>query len=218
MTPTGGPIIGPGDAHLDPAGGLAIIDVDEVLALFIAGFHQFLQPHGYEFRLTNFGLFNNVFPLGAAAPADKDEAKALFDRFFAHGCGDIDPAPGAAAGLAALAQKASIVILTNAPETARELRGGWLKRHGMDYPMIINAGPKGPAVATLAARVAGPVLFVDDLLGNLDSVAEAAPRVVRVQMVADPALRAMAPASSLHRRVDDWPELVRFAEAEVFSQ
>ncbi len=218
MTPTGEPIIRPDDARLNPAGGLAIIDVDEVLALFIAGFHQFLQPHGYEFRLRSFGLFNNVFALGSEEAADKAEAQTLFDRFFSHGCGDIDPAPGAAAGLAALAERASIVILTNAPETARELRGGWLKRHGMDYPMIINAGPKGPAVATLAARVAGPVLFVDDLLGNLDSVAEAAPRVVRVQMVADPALRAMAPASSRHRRVDDWPELVRFAHADVFAQ
>ena len=31
-----------------------------------------------------------------------------------------------------------VVILTNAPEAARALRGQWLKRHGMDYPMIIS--------------------------------------------------------------------------------
>ncbi len=216
MTPAEGFIASPEDAGLDPSGGLAIIDVDEVLALFVKGFDRFLRPEGYEFRLLNFGLFNNVFETGTDAPADRDRAMALFDRFFSHGCGDIDPAPGAVDGMTALARRASVVILTNAPETARELRGGWLKRHGMDYPMIINTGPKGPAVATLAARVKGPVLFVDDLIGNLDSVAEAAPRVVRVQMVADPELRVLAPSSPRHRRIDDWAELVRLAQAEVF--
>jgi hypothetical protein len=187
-----------------------------VLALFIKGFDRFLRPHGHEFRLLNFGLFNNVFPSGGSEPADKDAAKALFDRFFSHGCGDIDPAPGAAEGLAALAEMAQVVILTNAPETARELRGGWLKQHGMDYPMIINAGPKGAPVAALAARVRGPVLFVDDLLNNLDSVAEHAPQVIRVQMVADPELRALAPASPTHHRIDTWPDLTRLARTEVF--
>lgn len=210
-------IIGPDEVRLDAARGLAIIDVDEVLALFIAGFDRFLRGQGHEFRLLNFGLFNNVFAEGSSEPADKAVAKALFDDFFARGCGEIDPAPGAAEGLAALAARASVVILTNAPETARELRGDWLRRHGMDYPMILNQGPKGPAVASMAARVGGPVLFVDDLISNLDSVAESVPHAHRVQMVADPALRALAPFSASHRRVEDWPELVAFAHDEVFG-
>src|ERR1700761_5150945 len=96
------PIVSPADAALDPRRGLAIIDVDEVLALFIAGFDRFLRPHGFEFRLLNFGPFNTVFAAGAEAPAERDEARRLFDRFFSHGCGDIDPAPGAAEGLKAL--------------------------------------------------------------------------------------------------------------------
>lgn len=201
---------------LDRERGLAIIDVDEVLALFIKGFDRFLRPHGHEFRLLNFGLFNNVFPAGGDAPAHKDQAKALFDRFFAEGCGDIDPAPGAAAGLASLSERASVVILTNAPETARQLRAGWLRRHGMDFPMLLNEGPKGQAVRALSDQVSGPVLFVDDLLPNLDSVAEHAPRVARVQMVADPDLRRMAPSSPRHPRIDDWGALVEHARRHVF--
>jgi len=211
-----GAIIGPESATVNPLRGLAIIDVDEVIALFIAGFARFLQPHGYEFRLTNYGLLNNIYTAGADTQPNKDEAKALFDRFFSHGCGDIDPAPGAADGLASLAGLADVVILTNAPESARTLRGDWLKRHRMAYPMIINQGPKGPAVRILADRTQGPVLFVDDLLSNLDSVAEAAPRVTRVHMIADPALRRVAPTNPLHRRIDEWSDLVRVAEAEVF--
>jgi hypothetical protein len=210
------PILSPDEVEIDPHAGLAIIDVDEVLALFIAGFDRFLRPHGYEFRLLSFGLFTNVFALGADAPAAKDESRALFDRFFAQGCGDIDPAPGAVEGLRALSQTASVVILTNAPEAARRLRGDWLRRHGMDYPMILNEGPKGPAVARLAARTTGAVLFVDDLIPQLDSVAEVAPAVHRVQMVADLGLRALAPSSPRHRRIDDWDALVALARTEVF--
>jgi hypothetical protein len=217
MTPDIGAIIGPEDAQLDPSRGLAVIDVDEVIALFIAGFDRFLRPHGFEFRLQGYGLLDNIYPLGEKVATDKDQARGLFDRFFSHGCGEIDPAPGAVEGLAALADLATVVILTNAPEAARGLRGDWLRRHGMPYPMIINQGPKGPAVRILAGRVQGPVLFVDDLISNLDSVAESAPDVSRVQMVADRALRVVAPTSPNHRRIDDWGDLVRHAREAVFA-
>ena len=69
-------------------------------------------------------------------------------------------------------------------------------------------------LAALAARVRRGALFVDDLLPNLDSAAEHAPAVARFQMIADPALRAIAPvAPDRHRRVDDWGELVEAARA-----
>jgi len=81
-------------------------------------------------------------------------------------------------------------------------------KHGMDYPMIINQGPKGEAIAALAARTNKPVAFVDDLIGNLDSSAQAAPQVRRFQLVADPRLRELAPtAPDRHRRIDHWPQL-----------
>ena len=203
---------------LDDGRGLAIIDVDEVLALFIQGFDRFLRARGHEFRLLTFALLSNVYPAGGETPVAVTEAKTLFDRFFSHGCGEIEPAPGAAAGLACIAARANVVILTNAPETARELRGGWLKQHGMDYPMILNAGPKGPAVKVLAARTDAPVMFVDDLISNLDSVERDAPGVIRFQMVADPALRPLAPGDpARHQRVDDWPTLSRIAVETVFA-
>lgn len=204
--------------RLDPDRPLAVIDVDEVLALFVQGFRAYLAPRGVELRMTSFALFGNMYAAEAEAALERAEAKGLLDAFFAEGCGGIEPAPGAAEGLAALSRTAQVVILTNAPSSARAHRGAWLQRHGMDYPLILNEGAKGPAMAAMAARVGGPALFVDDLLPNLESVAEAAPHVARYQMVADPLLRAMAPAApERHARVDDWPELVRRAEAEVFG-
>ncbi len=203
----------PDGIALDRGRGLAIIDVDEVLALFVQGFNRYLRTRGHEWRLLSFALFTNIYELGGGEPVSLDRARELYEDFFAMGCGEIEPAPGAAAGLARLAEVAQVVILTNTPEPARHLRTQWLLRHGMDYPLILSEGVKGPPVAILAAKVDGPIMFVDDLMSNLDSVAEAAPRVVRFQMVADPALREVAPARPHHPRVNDWSDLASLGRA-----
>ncbi len=201
-------LIDPNQVAIDPAMPLLIADVDEVLGLFMHGFGRFLATRGYEFRMDRFALFQNIFARGAREHLDLAAGQALFDDFFRFACDDMEPAPGAVEALAELSKGAGIVALTNAPDHAREPRTRWMARHGMDYPLLINSGPKGPAVAALAARTRGPVAFVDDLLGNLDSVAEAAPTVHRFQMVADPGLRRIAPAApDRHPRIDDWPAL-----------
>lgn len=195
---------------------VAVIDVDEVLGLFVQGFDRWLRGRGHELRMTSFRLFGNIFAVDADEPADKEDAKRLFDLYFAQGCGKMEPAPGAVDALARVAERAAVVILTNAPEASRVLRGDWLRRHGLPYPLIVNAGPKGPPVRALAEAAGGPAAFVDDLLPNLDSVAEHAPAVARFQLVADPALRPMAPASDTHPRVDDWAALEPLLERALF--
>jgi hypothetical protein len=193
---------------IDPHRPLVIVDVDEVLGLFMHGFARFIEPHGYELRLDRFALFQNIFAPGAAEHLDIAAGRGLFDEFFRIGCEAMEPTPHAPESLRALSQNASVVIMTNAPDHAREPRLRWLARTGMDYPMVINSGPKGAAVAALAARTRGPAAFVDDLLGNLESVATEAPAVHRFQLVADPRLRPLAPAApDRHRRIDDWPSL-----------
>ena len=74
--------------------------------------------------------------------------------------------------------------------------------------MIVNIGPKGPAVAAIKAMTSGRAAFIDDLLPNLDSVAKEAPAVATFQMVADERLRPLALAApDRHPRIDDWAEL-----------
>ena len=125
-------------------------------------------------------------------------------------------APGGPDALRSIARQAHVLILTNAPVQARQARTQWLQQHGMDYPLVLNSGPKGPLVAGLAQQVTLPVAFVDDLLSNLDSVAEHAPRVARFQSVADPRLRDMAPARlDYHTRIDDWSALSAAIEAHI---
>ena len=185
-----------------------VVDVDEVLAMFVRGFERFLGGHGYEMRIDRFALFQNIYRPGEAEHLDVAAGRQLFELFFERDVEDIDPAPGAREALDALAPRASIVILTNAPAIGREPRARWLVKHGFDYPFVVGSGPKGPAVAAITAKSRGRAAFIDDLLPNLESVAVEAPAVARFQHVADERLRPLAySAPEKHARIDDWAEL-----------
>ena len=193
---------------VDPTRPLLIVDVDEVLGLFMEGFGRFVESRELEFRVDRFALFQNIYRPGEDQHVDLAEGKKLFDDFFRYGCVDMEPAPGGAAALRSLSRRADVVILTNAPAQGRLGRARWLGRHGLDYPLILNSGPKGPLTAALASQTQGPAVFIDDLIHNLDSVEQAAPDVTRFQMVADARLRPLAPsAPERHTRIDHWPDL-----------
>jgi len=195
---------------------MVVVDVDEVLAMFMRGFEKFLGGHGLEMRIERFALFQNIFRPGEAEHLDVAAGRQLFEVFFEHDVEDIDPAPGAREALDLLAARASIVILTNAPQQSRAPRARWLVKNGFDYPFVINAGPKGAAVAAITAKSRGKAAFIDDLLPNLDSVATLAPAVARFQMVADERLRPLAySAPEKHPRIDDWAELGRAIAAAI---
>jgi hypothetical protein len=186
---------------------LVIIDVDEVLGLFMAGFGAFVARRGYEMRIDRFALFQNIYREGADQHIDLAEGRELFDDYFRTDCHAMEPAPGAVEALRRLAPRAGLLILSNAPPEAERLRGQWLRQHGLPQALILSSGPKGPITAALVAQTRAPSAFVDDLLPNLDSVAEHAPHTATFQHVADERLRAFAPRSERHPRIDDWGEL-----------
>ena len=200
---------------LSPERPLVLIDVDEVLGLFMQGFGDFVATRGLEMRIDKFALFQNIYRPSASEHLEIAEGKALFDTFFAGHCDQIEPAPGAIDALNALSNHAEILILSNAPAPAERLRTGWLRKHGLAHPLILNTGPKGPIAAGLVAQTLHPTAFVDDLLGNLDSVADHSPATATFQHVADLRLRAFAPSSERHRRIDDWADLGEALEAAV---
>lgn len=201
----------------DPRRAAVIVDVDEVLALFVQGFRAWLEARGYELRMDTFRLWGAMFARGMEEPLERTEARALFDRFFADDGVDLPVTPDAADALARLSSRAQVVILTAAPPQARRGRQAWLIAHELDYPLVFSDGIKGASVRALSEAAGGPCAFVDDLLPNLDSVAADAPAVARFQLVADPLLRPIAPsAPERHRRIDSWPDLALAIEAALF--
>jgi hypothetical protein len=197
---------------------LVIVDVDEVIGLFMKGFGAFLESRGLEFRVDRFALFQNIYEPGAVEHLALEEGRRHFEEFFRTHCGEIEPAPGAIEALTRLGRRTEILILSNAPADAERLRGEWLRKHGLPHPLILNTGPKGPVTAHLVSQTPAPAAFVDDLLPNLDSVAEHAPRVATFQHVADERLQPLAPRSDRHRRIDDWAELAAAIEEAVLRR
>ena len=194
---------------------LVIVDVDEVLGLFMHSFGAFIAERGYELRFERFALFQNIYRPGESEHLDLAQGRELFNAFFATGCGDLEPAPGAVEALRRLKPKAEILILSNAPASAERLRGDWLKRHGLPHALILSSGPKGPITSALVAQTTGKTAFIDDLISNLDSVTEHSPRTATFQHVADLRLRPLAPRSDAHPRIDDWAELGEAIEAAI---
>ncbi len=194
---------------------LVLVDVDEVLGLFMQGFGDFLLGHGLEMRIERFALFQNIYLPGAVEHLPIEEGKALFDAFFATRCHEIEPAPGGIEALNRLGRSAEILILSNAPAEAERLRTQWLRKHGLPHPLILNSGPKGPMAAGLVAQTPQKTAFVDDLLPNLDSVQDHSPATATFQHVADLRLRPYAPQSERHPRIDDWAQLADAIEAAI---
>src|SRR6478672_2536272 len=68
--------------QVHPGRPLLLVDVDEVLAMFMHGFERFLGARGLEMRIDRFALFQNIFKPGESEHLDVSAGRVLFDEFF----------------------------------------------------------------------------------------------------------------------------------------
>ncbi|EMD82533.1 hypothetical protein [Pacificimonas flava] len=194
---------------------LLICDCDEVLMGFAAPFSEHLRDeHGMTLTLSSFALAGNIRRHGTGELVPEAEFPGLLSGFFRSGMHRQRPVPGVEPALSRLSALYDVVILTNIEDEFRNARREQLRRHGMDYEVYCNRGPKGPALLRLLdAHDMPPAVFIDDLPPHHDSVAKTAPDVHRVHMVADKQLRDLIPkAEAAHVRIDSW------ADAEPYLQ
>ncbi len=192
---------------LRPGRALLVVDADEVLVHFARPFGAWLAALGWTLRLQEYRLDrairNNAGDL--ANPVEThDLIMAFIDSQTLH-----QPATeGAAASLAALSPLAQILVLTNVPLHRHRDRMRNLASLAMPYPVVVNRGPKGPALALLARRVTAPIAFIDDNPGQIDSAAVCAPDVHRVHFTGCDLVRTVLPvAGSAHLRPENWQEI-----------
>ncbi len=189
----------------EPDRPLIIADADEVLVAFMAGLERYLEANGLFFDWASYALTGNIKRREDEVALEHEDVQQLLLGFFDRHAHELDPVPGAAKALEALAERCQIVVLTNVPSAHREARQRSLSESGMDYPVIANIGSKGPPVRFMADRVQAPIVFLDDIPRNHSSVARDAEKVHRVHFVADPRLaRLLGPAEDSHYRSDDW--------------
>ena len=192
--------------ELDPDRPLVISDADEVLLQFMRQFEIYLDRNDMWIDLSSFRLHGNIKYKGSDEAVDMTN-RNIIDDFFAAETLNFSPVEGAAEALTALSKEAQIIILTNLPLAQKSERQINLSKHGMDYPVIVGSGLKGPAVKSLGEKINAPLFFLDDIPHNINSVAEYVPTSGRIHMIADPRLsKLIGAAEGASARIDQWQE------------
>ena len=204
---------------LDRGRPLIISDADEVLFDFMRAFVGFVEEQGHYYDWKSFALTGNIRRPSddeALSPAD---VRTLINTFFAERTETIPAVEGAAASLEALSKDGvQVLVLSNLPLAQREDRARALAKHGMPYPIIANAGLKGPTVRALTGQIESPAAFIDDIGSHHDSVAEHADAVHRIHYSSHPRLRALqGHIPSAHHQAESWEELERELRARLLE-
>ena len=197
---------------------LLITDCDEVLLHMVRHFRGWLdEAHRIDFTFTQ--DFANAMTRADGSKPTQAEMWALLGGFFPGQMHRQTIVPHAREALARIAETAEIVVLTNLEDHCQTHRVDQLAVHGIAHRVECNQGGKGAAVARLVEEHGHPVtVFVDDLGVHHASVAEAAPGVHRLHMVAEPDLAPLVEkAQAAHARIDDWREAADWIEARFAS-
>jgi len=164
---------------------LVICDVDDVIVHFLRGFEDFLAANGHWLDPASFALHGNVRSLAGNEPAPDAQVTALIAACFAARTRHLEPIEGAVPALNGLARHAQVVLLSNLPAEAADDRRANLAGHGLDFPLVVNSGPKGPAVRHMAARAGTAAVFIDDSPSFIASARAHAPEVALVHFLHD---------------------------------
>ncbi|MDP4823797.1 MAG: hypothetical protein NWR47_07605, partial [Aestuariivirgaceae bacterium] len=180
------------ELEIDRSRPLVICDVDEVVVHFIQGFEAHLEAKGFSLEFDSFALNGNVRHRHSGQSLPGEAVSAQVMEFFASSTRHQKLIPGAVEALNALSDHAEIVMLTNLPGEFRQERIENLMGHGLHHPVVVNAGPKGPAVRLLTQTHAAPVVFIDDSPSYLESVYEHNPDCRLIHFLQDERLMKVA--------------------------
>ncbi len=194
-----------GNLQVNPNKPLVICDVDEVIVHFTRDFEDFLSARGLWLDPKSLALAGNVYHTQTKAITPAEQVITLIDTFFIERTRNMRPILGAVESVLNLSEIATIVFLTNLPHFAGDDRRANLAEMGLDYPVITNSGPKGPAVHNLADRTNAPVIFVDDSPHFIKSAHEHAPHIKLVHFLQDDRFAAHCPHHDfVSLRTDNW--------------
>lgn len=185
---------------------LIVCDVDEVILHMADHFTEFLGAKSLTFLSGGYRFTGNIAPIGSDTPITREAVRQLVDSFFDEESHRQRMVEGADKALRELQVDWDIVLLTNLPGAHNKpVREKLLQGFGIPYPVVTNSGPKGGAVAALAAGRPAPLVFIDDSPTNHVSVNASLPSAVQIQFVADEAFRsAVKPSDHIDLLTGDW--------------
>jgi hypothetical protein len=189
---------------------LLVTDCDEVILHMVSHFADWVgEAHDLSFDLSAPG-FRDALRGADGRPVDAERVWPLLDGFFASEMHRQNVVPGAVEALAEISAFADIVILTNIGDEYEAGRVEQLERFDIRHRVLCNRGGKGrPVLELIEATGPSAAVFIDDLAVHHESVANHAPQVWRLHMIAEPRLAAHTPpAPHAHARIDAWEEAV----------
>jgi hypothetical protein len=198
---------------------LLICDVDEVIVHFVNDFEAYLDQRGYALMITDAHLSGrSIQSKNSGGLLEAEHCYAMIGAYFAERTHAMQPIAGAIDAISEIAGLADVVFLTNLPAEAGDARRKNLSAHGLEFPVITNSGPKGPAIRALAAKTQQPVAFVDDSPSFLKSSFEYAPHVTTVHFLQDERFLPFAPQFDfLGHRSNNWPDTLAFLNKALAS-
>jgi hypothetical protein len=202
---------------------LVISDCDEVLLHMVGPFAQWLdEAHDIEFRMVGNDFSKALRHKGSGELVEPGTIWPLLGGFFDTEMHRQTPIPGAVEAMAALAEDADVVILTNLTDRHNEARRQQLAGHGLDVRVFTNQGPKGPALrAILDEYRPSRAAFIDDIASHLGSAAEHAPEIGRLHLCGEPRLAGLIAcgyeAGHAHARIDTWDAALPWLRARLIS-
>ena len=184
---------------------LVICDVDEVVVHFTRDFEDFLGGLGLWLD-TSISLFSsNIRNQKTRILLSPEEIEKTVVQFFAERTLDMQTIEGAVEALHNIGKSADVIMLTNLPHEAGDDRRANLAGHGLNFPVVTNSGPKGPAIQKIASQVTAPVVFIDDSPGFITSAFHHAPDVHLIHFLHDERYaRLVAPLDFVSLRTDTW--------------
>jgi FMN phosphatase YigB (HAD superfamily) len=187
---------------------LVICDVDEVIVHFTRDFENYIAAEELWLDTASFALNGNIKCRRTGEAAPDHRVADLVNRFFDERTRHMQPIDGAVDSLLTFARTADVVLLTNLPHSAGDHRRANLAGHGLDFPVVTNSGPKGPAIREIVARAGKPdCVFIDDSPGFITSAYEHAPEIHLVHFLHDDRFaRHIAPLEFVSLRTGSWDE------------
>jgi FMN phosphatase YigB (HAD superfamily) len=187
---------------------LVICDVDEVVVHFTRELEAHLDARGFYLATDSFALNGNVRRKDDHSPLETAEVMSHIDDVFAQRTLHMEPIDGAIDALLAFGARADVVLLTNLPHEAGDMRRNNMAGLGLPYPVVTNSGPKGPAIRRLADLAGATTVFIDDSPGFIASAHAHAPDVHLVHFLHDERFaRHLAPVDYVSLRTDNWAEV-----------
>lgn len=201
---TAGPVIQDLERRHD---ALLVLDIDEVILEFIAPFQRLLAEHGAHLHADSFKLTGNVRSMSTGTALTGNELDQITLRLYEEQETRQPVVEGAHTALRGLDHHADILFLTAMQPSYYFQRRRLLDREGFAYPMIATERSKGAVVSDLSDVWKGPIVFVDDLPPNLQSVRISCPSAHLVHLMANEVFRPhLPPLPAGASPARDWSE------------